>query len=223
MPEREERGVLKRLRESDHPLLALLRELLVVIAIVGAIALGLFLFSGTWPALVTVESESMVPHMNVGDLVLVVEEDRFGRLVTWEEGNETGYRNFGDYGDVIIYLPNGRGDVHPIIHRALKWMDEEEVAAEFPWHPLHAGYLTKGDHNPYPDQYGRIGNAPIEPVKREWVVGKALVAIPLLGYPALYLPQFAAIVIVILILHELIAGRRAEAGRGQKSGKKERR
>ncbi|MCK7507936.1 MAG: S26 family signal peptidase [Desulfobacterales bacterium] len=47
-----------------------------VVAVVGCIALALFLICGTWPAVVTIESESMVPNMNVGDLVVVVQKDR---------------------------------------------------------------------------------------------------------------------------------------------------
>lgn len=98
-----------------------------VVAVVGGIALALYLFAGTWPAVVTIESESMVPNMNVGDLVLVVDEDRFGPLTTWAEGQLTGYTSFGNYGDVIIYRPNGVDSVHPIIHRAMTYVDTEAV------------------------------------------------------------------------------------------------
>ncbi|MDN5341082.1 MAG: signal peptidase, partial [Euryarchaeota archaeon] len=79
-------SAIRAFRESDRPVVSLARDLLWVAAVVGGIALALFLFSGTWPAVVTIESESMVPNMNVGDLVLVVDEDRFGPLTTWAEG-----------------------------------------------------------------------------------------------------------------------------------------
>jgi signal peptidase len=125
-----EPSLIERFRKSDNTIVAIARELLWVVIVVGAVALVLFLVSGTWPAVVTIESESMVPHMQVGDLVFVVAEDRFGPLQTWTSGKETGYTKFGSYGDVIIYNRNGisgppvplpllSGSAHPIIHRAM--------------------------------------------------------------------------------------------------------
>ena len=200
-------------RESDNRVVSLARDLLWVVVVVGGIALALYLFAGTWPAVVTIESESMVPHMNVGDLVLVVDEDRFGGLTTWVEGQQTGYSSFGDYGDVIVYRPNGADSVHPIIHRAMTYVDtaavEESGLAQFYADP-HGGYITKGDNNPYIDQGNlRIaGIGLIEPVRKEWIVGKALVAVPLVGYLPLHLAEFAVIVVVIILIHDLILARR---------------
>ncbi|MCK9319147.1 S26 family signal peptidase, partial [Methanoculleus sp.] len=167
-------------RESDHRVVSLARDLLWVVAVVGGIALALYLFAGTWPAVVTIESESMVPNMNVGDLVLVVDEDRFGALTTWAEGQLAGHSSFGDYGDVIVYRPNGADSVHPIIHRAMTYVDTAAVVesglGEYYTDP-HGGYITKGDNNPYIDQGNlRItGVGLIEPVEKDWIVGKALV------------------------------------------------
>ena len=124
----EEKGLIDTFRTSENPGIAFAREILWVVAVVAGIALVLYLASGTWPAVVTIESESMVPHMNVGDLVFVVSADRYGELQTWEDGRDTGYMKFGNYGDVLIYSPNGAqgslitglgGGVHPIIHRAM--------------------------------------------------------------------------------------------------------
>ena len=206
-------SILAAFRESDNRVVSLARDLLWVVVVVGGIALALYLFAGTWPAVVTIESESMVPHMNVGDLVLVVDEDRFGGLTTWVEGQQTGHSSFGDYGDVIVYRPNGADSVHPIIHRAMTYVDtaavEESGLAQFYADP-HGGYITKGDNNPYIDQGNlRIaGIGMIEPVKKEWIVGKALVAVPLVGYLPLHLAEFAVIVIVIILIHDLILARR---------------
>jgi len=203
-------------RESDHPVVSLTRDLLWVVMVVGGIALALYLFAGTWPAVVTIESESMVPNMNVGDLVLVVDEDRFGGLTTWAEGQLTGYSSFGDYGDVIIYRPNGADSVHPIIHRAMTYVDAAAVEASglaryYTTDP-HGGYITKGDNNPYIDQGNlRIaGVGVVEPVKKEWIIGKALVGVPLIGYLPLHLLEFAVIVIVIILLHDFVLSRRKE-------------
>ena len=137
------RSLITQFRTSDHWAVSLARDLLWVVGVVGSIALLLFLICGTWPAVVTIESESMVPHMNVGDLVVVVQKDRFGDLQTWDDGKKTGYKKFGDYGDVIIYRPNGITDVwasvgllpfskqHPIIHRAMTWTEAGEPVPSY--------------------------------------------------------------------------------------------
>jgi len=104
------RTMIADFRSSDHWAVSLARDILWMVVVVGGIALGLYLICGTWPAVVTIESGSMTPHMNIGDLVVVVAPDRFGTLQTWEDGNVSGYKKFGDYGDVIIYRPNGVTD-----------------------------------------------------------------------------------------------------------------
>ena len=194
--------------KSEETVPSLIRDVCLVLCIVGAIALGLYLVSGTWPAVVAVESESMVPNMQIGDLVFVMAPDRFGDLTTWATGQETGYVRFGDftdrqgntvYGDVIIYRPNGMDSVHPIIHRALDWYDDG----------TYSGYITKGDNNPGIDQQSLlIGSEPVLPVKKEWIVGKALFGIPIIGLIPLHLPEVAAVVIILMILHELYLRRK---------------
>ena len=135
---RDIRTLIANFRTSEHWAVSLARDILWIVAVVGGIALALYLVCGTWPAVVTIESGSMTPHMNIGDLVVVVAPDRFGALQTWEEGNASGYKKFEDYGDVIIYRPNGITDFwasigvlplskqHPIIHRAMTWVDASE-------------------------------------------------------------------------------------------------
>ena len=219
------KGAIKGFQESDHPIIAFAREILWVVAVVGGIALLLFLVCGTWPAVVAVESESMLPNMHVNDLVFVVQKDRFGPLQTYEAGGNTGYMKFGKYGDVVIYKPNGAVNIHPIIHRAMAFHEAEWFASN-PSFPKvqnpHAGYLTRGDNNLGPDQQSSInGIGPIQPVKGEWIVGKALFSVPLLGYPTLHYPEFAAVVILLLIIHEVYVSR--SEGEETKEKKKGRR
>ena len=208
-------SALTAFRESDHPVVSLARDLLWVVAVVGGIALLLYLFAGTWPAVVTIESESMVPNMNVGDLVLVVDEDRFGSLTTWAEGELTGYSSFGDYGNVIVYRPNGADSVHPIIHRAMTYVDTAAVVesglGQYYEDP-HGGYITRGDNNPSIDQGNlRIaGVGVVEPVRKEWIVGKALFSVPLIGYLPLHLAEFAVIVIIVILIPDFVLARRNE-------------
>lgn len=212
---------VQRFLKSDDPKAGWARDILWIVGVVAGVALILFLVSGTWPAVVAVESESMVPNMNVGDLVFVAAYDRYGPLTSWAEGQETGYAKFATYpdrqgnqvyGDVIIYKPNGDTSVHPIIHRAIVWYDNTSTP----------GYITKGDNNPTVDQdayYQGIGV--IQPVQKEWIVGKALFAIPLVGYLPLHIVEFAAIVIVLMLIWEWYSRRRDEnRDAEQNSGKK---
>jgi signal peptidase len=283
----EEKGLVDTLRTSEHPGIAFAREILWVVAVVAGIALVLYLASGTWPAVVTIESESMVPHMNVGDLVFVVSADRYGELQTWETGRDTGYMKFGDYGDVLIYSPNGAqgslipglgGGVHPIIHRAMGttgegtgipvyfyfYMGRSSPSRYLPvtihdttWQledgtivariengiivpergnitpedgyilisdqlSKNGGYLTKGDNNVRSDQGSYLSRRElgvIQPVKPEWIVGKALFAIPLLGYIPLNIIPVAIILILMMILWEYYQ-RKKSSGSGKIEPKK---
>lgn len=206
----EKPSLLAALRSSDETKYALARDLIWVVGVVAGIALLLFLVSGTWPAVVTIESESMTPNMNVGDLVLVVQQDRFGALQTSEAGALDGYGKYNSlpnnsgqqvYGDVIIYRPNGNTAVHPIIHRAIRYVNTSVAATTY--HASHEGYITKGDHNPIEDQQGAFtGVGQIQPVKPEWVVGKVLFVIPLVGLLPLHLPEVVVVVVVLLLLQE---------------------
>ena len=222
------RAMIAEFRTSEHWAVSLARDAVWLVAVVGGIALALYLICGTWPAVVTIESKSMDPHMKVGDLVVVVQKDRYGAFQTWLDGTTSNYTKYEEYGDVIIYKPNGLTSVHPIIHRAIQYVDAGPVT-EIKGHELlinytaaHGGYITWGDNNPYPDQfvsYPGIGTP--EPVKDEWIVGKALFAIPLVGYLPLNIWLVAAIAVIAMILHELyLRSKENEAESKKKSGKK---
>jgi len=226
---RDIRGTITAFRTSDNWLVSLARDLIWIGAVVGGIALALYLICGTWPAVVTIESQSMDPHMKIGDLVVVVQKDRFGAFETWAEGMKNNYTKYDDYGDVIIYEPNGLTSVHPIIHRAIQYVDAGPVS-EVKGRELltnytatHAGYITWGDNNPYPDQfvsYPGIGTP--EPVEDQWIVGKALFAIPLVGYLPLNIWLVAILAVIVMILHEvyLRSKEQEEEPVKKKSGKK---
>ena len=114
-----------------------------------------------------------------------------------------GYKRYGGYGDVIIYRPLGRKDQVPIIHRAMCWVEYDEknktytvkeygiynaTSVTIPELDLynvkfnHSGFITKGDHNPLCDQHPMLGNEICpEPVKLEWVIGKAEGELPWFG------------------------------------------
>lgn len=178
----------------------------IVMSVGALIVIGSLLFaaSGVWPPLVTVESTSMVPHLNKGDLVFVQDEQRFvpdaaydgTGVVPARTGAKVGYTTFNQPGDVIVYAPNGDRGRKPIIHRAHFWVNEGEnwygkansaslagadSCTELANCPApHAGFITKGDAN---SQYDQIGENPLsEPVRSKWVIGTAEFRIPYLGW-----------------------------------------
>lgn len=208
---RDVRTLITQFRTSDHWAVSLARDLLWVVVVVGAIALALYLICGTWPAIVTIESKSMEPNMHIGDLVVVVQKDRYGEFMTWETAKAANLTKFSGYGDVIIYKPNGLNSVHPIIHRAITQVEAGRPVTEIRgnqlsmnYTPDSSGYITWGDNNPVPDQFARYtGIGTPGPVKDEWIVGKSLFSVPLVGYLPLHIWEVIAVVIILMILHEL--------------------
>ena len=96
------------------------------------ILLAMFAYSGLWPPLVVVESNSMmhgddntshIGAIDTGDLVLVKKVDHPTDISTYVEGLSTGHKTYGDYGDVVIYKKGGSDTLTPIIHRALIYLE----------------------------------------------------------------------------------------------------
>jgi signal peptidase len=193
-------SLLTRFRTARSGPLVFVREALY--SALGVIAVGLLLFaiSGVWPPMVAVESGSMEPEMQRGDLVFVTEPQRFTPdyahdgtgIVTVAVGSEEGYRSFGGNGSVIIYDPPDRVG-SPIIHRAQfhveageNWYDRADPAylnaddceslANCP--APHDGFITKGDANGRYDQASNIST----PVRPGWIQGTARLRIPYLGH-----------------------------------------
>ncbi len=161
----------------------ILSTILIVLIIVG---IGIAI-TGTWPFMVAVQSGSMEPNLHKGDVVFLISSDRV-RIITWAEGKEIGYKSFGDYGDVIVYYPNGDRTKTPIIHRAIAYIragDRIPILHNGSLLPSKFiaksdGYITQGDHNSIPDQLAP--NWRIEPVKKEWIIGVAKFRIPYVGW-----------------------------------------
>jgi signal peptidase I len=224
---RDIRTFITQFRTSNNWVVSLARDLIWVAGVVGTIALILFLICGTWPAVVTIESGSMTPNMNIGDLVVVVQKDRYGEFMTWEQGKLANVTKFNSYGDVIIYKPNGMTSVHPIIHRAVAYATTTTPLTEIRGNQLkenytvaHDGYITWGDNNPIPDQFASYeGIGTPEPVKDEWIVGKALFTVPLVGYLPLHIVDVVIVVVVIMILHELYLRSRENEGTEETNGR----
>jgi signal peptidase len=199
-------GWLKWFWTTDRGAAVYLRDVITSVATVLLVGLLLFAVSGIWPPMVAVESGSMEPNMNVGDLVFVVDNERFvpghavehdGRtsgVVPADRAREVGHTEFNRYGDVIVYQPNGQGHRTPVIHRAMLFVEADENwydradrdhvgnaddCEELNNCPApHAGFITLGDNNARYDQQTTL-SAPVRP---GWIIGTAEVKVPYLGY-----------------------------------------
>ncbi len=173
---------LKKFYRSDSFWAGLLRDALSVIAMAAVFLSLSHIAFGLWMPLVAVESESMMPHIHIGDLIFIESIDRAG-IITYNDGKEKGYTSFENYGDVILYLQYGRQGSTPIIHRAMYFVEKGEPMWSGGPPAPHAGYITKGDNqktNPSYDQQGSVSY--MQPVKKEWITGVAhLGRVPLLG------------------------------------------
>ena len=180
------REAIKKFNESDSQWIGLLRDILFVVTVVVIFTSVSQITLGLWSPMVAVESGSMIPHIQIGDIIFVESIDRTS-LITNKAGIEKDYTSFGDYGDVILYRPYGKEKVTPIIHRAMYYIEEgEPMWADGPSAP-NSGFITKGDNtktNPSYDQQGSISYQ--QPVKKEWIIGVArFYRIPFLGYVSL--------------------------------------
>ena len=149
---------LKYFKESDSFWAGLLRDFIFVLTVVVIFASVSKIALGLYTPMVAVESGSMIPHIQIGDIIFVESIDRT-EIITNEAGKKMNYSSFDEYGDVILYKPRGIEGATPIIHRAMYYVNESEPM--WPGGPLapHAGYITKGDNkitNAAYDQQGSI-------------------------------------------------------------------
>jgi signal peptidase len=104
-------------------------EPLVALAIIVVLLVSLFAYTQNWPPVYVVESPSMqhgtsdqLGLINTGDMVLA-QKVSLSAITSYETGSQTGYSTYGEYGDVILYSPDGQGGSTPIIHRAILYLE----------------------------------------------------------------------------------------------------
>lgn len=142
--------------------------------------------------------------IDAGDMVLLVKVDSFDDILT--RGSERakgsdGFSSYSDYGDVIVYRKYGELDAEQIIHRAMCWIEDNNdgtftvdaynltnvSSITIPelglskYKPTHSGYITKGDNPVTNDRCDQAGGICSEPIKIDWVTGKARGEIPWVG------------------------------------------
>ncbi|MCU4972213.1 S26 family signal peptidase [Halobacteria archaeon AArc-m2/3/4] len=210
----EDDGIVRWFFKTNDGTVVAIRDVLSSMAVVALIGLVLFGISGVWPPLVAVESGSMQPNMKTGDLIFVVDEERFvgddptgdTGIVTHADGQNSGHEKFGEPGDVIIFQPNGNEFNTPVIHRAQFWVDSGDNWVDEQANPdylngatscgqvatceaNHDGFITKGDWNSGYDQLSG-GGADTDVVRSEWVTGKGMFRIPWLGHVRLTFDKY---------------------------------
>lgn len=115
------------------------KGLFIAAAIILIIILGLYAYSGLWPPLVVVESESMqhsnttsyIGVIDTGDLVIVKKISSLSEVKTYVASLTDGYKTYGDYGDVVIYNRDGSAVQTPVIHRAIVELDYNSSSNSF--------------------------------------------------------------------------------------------
>jgi signal peptidase I len=215
-----------RFWKSKNEKISIIRDVVVALLAVFVILMILWGYTGQWFAapMVAIESGSM-EHQNspfgrlgtidAGDMVLVQKVTKqsdvvpHGGTIAGAEA-ENGWKSYGDFGDVIIYHPDGDMQTTPIIHRAICWVEVNnnngkktftikefgiynqtsippvpELGIDRSITPLgwsESGFLTKGDNNRDFDEdpNGGILEAR-QPVRPGWISGKARSEIPWVG------------------------------------------
>ena len=154
------------------------------------------------------EGFGRVGFIDAGDMVLLVKVNEKNDILTrgsnlgGEKANGLGgFQTYGDYGDVIIYKKYGKTNEDQIIHRAICWIDYNEdktyTVKEYGiedvnsitinelglnnYRPSHSGFITQGDNPKTNDRCDQAGGICSEPIKTEWITGKARFELPCIG------------------------------------------
>jgi signal peptidase I len=111
-------------------------EPVVALAIVVLLLVCLFAYTQNWPPVYVVESESMqhgltdqVGLINTGDLVLAQKIPN-ASIQPYFVGLRNGYTTYGEYGDVLLYQPNGVSGT-PVIHRSILYLDWDPASRSY--------------------------------------------------------------------------------------------
>jgi signal peptidase len=154
------------------------------------------------------EGFGRIGYIDAGDMVLLVKVNEKHDILTRgsQYGGEMakglgGFQTYGDYGDVIIYKKYGKTDEDQIIHRAICWIEYNEdntyTIKEYGiedvnsitinelglnnYRPSHSGFITQGDNPLTNDRCDQSGGICSEPIKTEWITGKARFELPWIG------------------------------------------
>ncbi len=166
---------LKGILKNDYVKTAIL--LLIIIISVFAFWFGLRAALATEFPLCGVASGSMIPTLQVGDLIIV-------QGVSNASNVEAAPKNAPEPGNIIVFYNPRKGFRDPndlIVHRAInKSYDESEGKWKF---------KTQGDANPSPDSWE---------VPEDYLIGKVvLFRMPLVGFITFLMRTPAAILVIL--------------------------
>lgn len=128
----EERSVPSKSSQKSDSVLLFLRDAGIALLFVVLVLLAMYAYTGLWPPLVVVESNSMMHEtdnlshigtIDTGDLVLVRDIGAVDDIDTYVEGFVFGHKTYGDFGDVVVYRRDGSDTQTPIIHRAILYIE----------------------------------------------------------------------------------------------------
>jgi len=116
-------GVAKE--EKEGALLSSIKAFIIAPLLFLIVLAAVFAYSGVWPPLVVIESESMqhsdttsyIGVIDTGDIVVVKGISSMDEVVTYVDGVANGHSTYSEPGDVVIYHRSGMAK--PIIHRAI--------------------------------------------------------------------------------------------------------
>lgn len=112
---------------GDEDITSILKTGIAMFTAIIIVFGGMYLYSGLTKPLTVVESgsmqhsetESSIGVIDTGDIIVMISPEKKS-VTSYVEGYASGYREFGDYGDVIIYY---RDYGNPVIHRAILWLE----------------------------------------------------------------------------------------------------
>ena len=154
-----------RIPRKYQPVVTFLRDAAVAAAFVTLVLLAMFAYTGLWPPLVVVESNSMMHgddnHSNIGtidtgDLVLVKKVNSLSDIETYMDGQVSGHKTYGDYGDVVIYKRGGLDAITPIIHRALIYLEINSDGTSYRSESLRQAATDKWSTSDPTDTWDRL-------------------------------------------------------------------
>lgn len=124
---------------------------ITVSLVVTVFIASLLVYCDEWPPISVVESQSMTHSdywtagtINVGDMVFVKKESSVpGNVVTYVQGRDSGFRSYGNYGNVILYKSSS-GDT--VIHRAMFYLTWNGATPEIKGYTNQAWIKVIGDY-----------------------------------------------------------------------------
>lgn len=130
------------------------------------------LIFGLFFPIFVIQSESMKPYLDVGDVVFI------------KNKSIDEYNN----GCIIVYYPYGNYKITPVIHRISYYIYKGELM--WPFGPIaqHSGFITKGDNNLLNKKLDQQSNICTVPIKYNWVIGSKKIVIKYVGKFRLYFP-----------------------------------